>query len=453
MTIQELMHVLLLRDYNTRIVALGVTALGAAGGVIGAHLGLRKRALLADAISHATLPGIALAFLAFTALGHDGKALPGLLTGAAITGALAVIALLAIVHTSRIKEDAGLGIVLSVFFGAGVTLSSLVQSTQTGSAAGLDAFIYGKTAAMIAGDAKLILIGGGIAVVIAILLHKELALLSFDSGYARAQGWPVVLLDWILMSLVVGITVIGLQAVGLILMIAVLVIPPAAARFWTDELPRMIIISAALGAISGFIGALVSALLPRVPSGAAIVLVAGIFFLLSLAFGPARGVIHRVIEQRRLESRIRLQHLLRTMYEQTEAQDAMAAGGAMSLAQIAAARAWPVGEPRRGLAQAIAAGLVRPLAAGMNADFALTEAGRLHARRVTRNHRLWELYLIEYADIAPSHVDRDADEVEHVLDADLIEKLEKLLAADYPDLVTLPSPHRIPTLGGARVPA
>lgn len=444
----DVRRVVLLQDYNTRVVVAGVTFLGLAAGAVGTFVLLRKRALLGDAVSHATLPGIALAFLLASALGFTGKSLPLLLTGAAITGVIAVLCVLGIVHASRIKEDAALGIVLSVFFGLGVSLSVLAQKQATGHAAGLDAFIYGKTAAMIARDAYLILIGGLVVTLVCAALYKELSLLCFDHEYAGSLGLPVVLLDVILMALVVGITVIGLQAVGLILIIALLVIPPAAANFWTTHLPSMIAISTLIGGISGALGAIASGIVPGLPSGAIIVLVAGTAFLISLFLGTNRGLLARWREGARIRWSVTRQHLLRALYELNEdATENMSPDALVPIAESALfdERSWTYATMRRALRKLANAGLVTRDETKQD-HWTLTREGERAAWRVTRVHRLWELYLIAHADIAPSHVDRDADQIEHILDADMVRELEAELAKLYPDLATLPSPHALGTV-------
>ncbi|MCC7147115.1 MAG: metal ABC transporter permease [Phycisphaeraceae bacterium] len=297
-------RVLFLHDHNTRVVVVGTSLLGLTAGVVGSFLLLRKRALLGDALAHATLPGIAAAFLLGEAIGLQGKSLPLLLTGAAVTGAIGLGAVLVIRQLTRLKEDAALGIVLSVFFGVGVALLGIVQKTPTGHAAGLESFIYGKTASMLRSDAYLI--AGAAAVIAGVcgLFRKELALLCFDADFAASQGWPVRALDVLLMMLAISLTVIGLQAVGLILVIALLVIPSAAARFWTDRLGLMAATAGGLGAAAGYLGAMVSALWPKMPAGAVIVLTAAAFFMLSMLLGPARGILPRAFR------RIALAHAL-----------------------------------------------------------------------------------------------------------------------------------------------
>ncbi|MCG3127339.1 MAG: hypothetical protein CHACPFDD_02197 [Phycisphaerae bacterium] len=437
-TLRQIARVITLSDYNTRVVIIGVSLLGATSGMIGSFLLLRKRALIGDALSHATLPGIGLAFLVATALGGSGKSLPLLLLGGTVTGVLGVVTILAIVHLTRVKEDAALGIVLSVFFAAGVSILGVIQNLSSGHAAGLSSFIYGKTASMMFSDALLIAVAAGLVALTCVLLLKEFTLLCFDTSFAAAQGWPVVALDMVLMATIVIVTVIGLQAVGLILMVALLVIPAAAARFWTHHLPSMLLAAAGIGAVSGCAGAAVSALTPRMPAGAIIVIVAGLFFTASMLFGPAGGMMARWSAHRRLSRRVGRQHLLRAFFELAEPHHA-AAPRAIALEALLAVRSWSAGELRRLIRRAARDGVVQP--AATRDAWLLTPEGAAAAWRVTRNHRLWELYLITHADVAPSHVDRDADAVEHVLDPAMIAELEALLARDAPLLVQPPSPH------------
>lgn len=445
----QLVRVLTLQDYNTRVVVIGVSLLGLAAGLIGCFMLLRERALLGDALSHATLPGIGVAFILMTVLGGSGKSLAGLLLGGTISGVLGVVTILLVVHLTRIKEDAALGIVLSVFFGLGIAVLGLIQNLGAGHAAGLKSFIYGKTASMVFSDAATIAVAAALISLACLLFYKELTLLCFDPGFARAQGWPVLTLDVVLMALVVGVTVIGLQAVGLILMVALLVIPPAAARFWTQHLPTMLLGSALIGAGSGLVGATLSALVPKLPAGAIIVVVAGGFFIVSLVFGPARGILRRALEHRRLTRTVAHQHLLRAVYELSEAQPAGTPPHrhAVRFAELLRHRSWSSRQLRRTLRGAMRAGLLT--ATDGESAYVLTPTGVQAAWRIARNHRLWELYLITHADIAPSHVDRDADEVEHVLAPALMERLEALLSERYPDLAAPPSPHQLEPAGGA----
>lgn len=421
----EIIAVLTLQaGYNTVVVMIGVTILGLAAGTVGTFAVLRKRALMSDTLSHATLPGIALAFLTAIAFGAQGRSLPVLLSGAVVSAVLGVLIVQFIVRNTRLPVDAAMGAVLSVFFGLGFVLLSYIQRLGTGAEGGISKFIYGQTAAMSVGDAQAIACVATGSAIAAALLFKEFRLVCFDPEFAAAQGWPISVIDVLMMALIVLVTVIGLQAVGLILIVALIIIPPAAARFWTERLWVMTLIAAGIGALSGYIGAALSALLPRFPAGGIIVLVAGVFFLLSLFFAPARGVVAAIIRRQRLQLQIGSQHVLRGLYEATEA-GRLPPGDWVPSRSIRAVRAWSALRRSLVLFWLETWGLI----ARRNERLRLTEAGQLEAIRLTRNHRLWEEFLVSHAELAPSHVDRSADLVEHVLDRDMVAKLERQLAA------------------------
>lgn len=418
----------LLRDYNTRVVVLGAVLLGIAAGLIGTFMLLRKRALIGDALSHATLPGIALAFMIATVGGFEAKSLPLLLTGAACTGLVGILLVLLLRGATRIKEDSAMGIVLSVFFGAGIALLGIAQRMPQGHSAGLESFIYGKTASMLASDSLIIAIVAGCTAAMSIVLYKEFRMICFDSAYAKSQGWPVAALDIILMAMVTLVTVIGLQAVGLVLVIALLVIPAAAARFWTHRLWKMLAISATAGAISCYVGAMASAMLPNLPSGAMIVLAAAIVFGLSMVFGPAGGLLQRLRNYRHLRRVTSRQNVMRALYELIESQvgedPAPVHIPAVTFDKLLAKRSWSALRLRRELRKCQSDGLVVKIG---GKEWRPTLAGLVEARRVARQHRLWELYLITWADVAPNHVDRSADMIEHVLGDELVAQLEGML--------------------------
>ncbi len=423
----EFVRVLSLRDYNTRVVVLGTVLLGTAAGVVGTFAYLRKRALMGDALSHATLPGIAAVFLWL-----GSKDLPILIAGAAASGVLGVLAVIALRQVPRIRADAAIGIVLSVFFGAGMVLFSFVQQMRTGNEAGLQTFIYGKAAAMLQGDAVLIGACGLMVISVAAALFKEFRLVCFDQAFASASGFHVVFIDLIMMALVVLTTVVGLQAVGLILIVALLIIPAASARFWTDGLLVMTLLAALIGAVSGWLGSTFSALLPRLPTGAVIVMCAGLIFFVSMLLAPRRGVVASLMRRWMLQRKIGYQHLLRALVEREEMEGEDAA---IELRRLLRARSWSPKILRRIIRRAVREGAV--VRVGQD-GLRLTTGGRVEATRILRNHRLWEMYLIRYADIAPSHVDRDADEVEHVLSEAIVRELERAMDA----VVNVPpSPH------------
>lgn len=443
-------RVLLLQDYNTRVVMLGTMLLGMAAGTVGSFTLLRRRALMGDALSHATLPGVGLAFLVAPWLGLDGKSLSVLLTGAAVSGIFGVIAIVYVRNMTRLKEDAALGIVLSVFFGAGISVLTVIQQLPTGHAAGLESFIYGKTASMTASDAALIGWSGLISVIVISLFFKELTLLCFDEGFAGSRGYPVVRLDLILMALVVVMTIIGLQAVGLVLMIALLVIPAAAARFWTQNLTHMTLMSSGIGGAGGLVGSAMSAVFPNLPSGAMIVLVCSGIFFVSMLLGTSRGVFVRAVRRRQLNRSVDHQHLLRGLFELLESRPKSGTPTGIPcgvpLSELLALRSWSAHRLLKEVERCRRSGL---LTRNADAGLSLTAAGLREASRLVHEHRLWELYLITHAEVAPGRVDQSADAIEHVLEPELIAQLEHLLRENLSVKGVAPSPHPIDQAGGS----
>jgi len=446
----DIIRVLTLQDYNTRVVLLGTMLLGVTSGIVGTFMLLRRQALIGDVVSHSALPGVAIAFLIGEAISPgSGRSLHWLLAGAASTGLLAVVCVGIIRRYSVVKPDAALATVLGVFFGFGAVLFKTVQEIPTGNQAGLQQFILGSASTMIAADVAIIAKATVVVLVLSLLLFKELAILSFDEEFAAAQGWPVGMLDLGLTGLVVGITVIGLESVG-ILMVALLITPPTAARFWTDNFARMTFVAAAIGGASATVGCLLSAMIPRLAGGPTIVLAGTAFFILSMLFGTRRGIVQRWLRHARNRRRIGRDDLLRAMYEIIEARLPPGTSSvsddeaiefsrqAVQFLELLNHRSWSARRIRQVIAAAEREGTIRM---DSETGWRLTTSGATTARGAVRNHRLWEMYLISHAEIAPSHVDRDADDIEHVLGSEVIEQLEKLLASRVPPATVPPSPH------------
>ena len=252
--------------YNATLVTLGAALLGMAAGVNGTFLFLRKRALVSDAISHATLPGVALAFMAMVALGGEGRNLVGLLGGAAVSAAIGLLCVTWLSTRTRLSEDAAIGAILSVFFGFGIVLLTVIQTMNAGRQAGLEGFLLGSTAGMLRSDALVIAVSAALTLALVLLLRRPLTLASFDPEYAASTGQNVTRTDLAMMALVLAVTVVGLKIVGLILIVALLIIPPVTARFWTERTEHVVLISGAVGGISAYVGAAISAAVASAPS-------------------------------------------------------------------------------------------------------------------------------------------------------------------------------------------
>lgn len=303
-------------DYTLRTVALGTAVIGIVSGVLGSFALLRKQSLLGDAISHAALPGVVLAFILTQS--RDSFVL---IIGAAITGIIATLLMIAIIRNTRIKPDSALGLSLSVFFGIGVLLLSLTQRMANARQAGLDRFLFGQAAAIIERDVIVMALIGFVAIAGVILFWKEFKLLSFDDEYAATLGLPVRWLDIGLTILLVMAIVIGLQAVGVILMSAMIVAPAAAARQWTNSLGIMVALAAFFGAISGVSGALVSSTGAGLSTGPVIVLAVSVIVFVSFLFAPNRGLVWNWIRQQRNRHQLRRKTILSDLYYLAQQHD------------------------------------------------------------------------------------------------------------------------------------
>ncbi|OXM13254.1 manganese ABC transporter [Paenibacillus herberti] len=273
-------------DPNLRWIALGCMLLGLSSGMIGCFAYLRRQSLMGDTIAHTALPGICVAFL-LTGV----KSLPVFMLGAIVAGIAGTLAIRVITARSRIKADAAMGIVLSSFFGIGIVLLTMIQHSGDGSQSGLDKFLFGQAASMVGSDVQLMAGVSLLLTFVCTLLFKEFKLLAFDPAFAKGSGFSTSLLDFIMQALVVTAVVAGIQAVGVVLVAALLITPAVSARFWTERLDRMIMLSGAFGMISGLLGAWISSQVFQLPTGPVSVLAAAFVFLVSVLFGTKRGLL------------------------------------------------------------------------------------------------------------------------------------------------------------------
>ncbi len=388
---------LLSAGYNTAVVTAGSALLGGGGGAIGAFVLLRKRSLVSDAMSHATLPGVVLGFLIGLWLFDDGRSLPLLLLGAAFTAGLGMVAVNWIKANTRLTEDTAIGTVLSTFFALGMVLLTVLQSLSVSGQAGLSGFLVGSTSGMLSSEAMTIAVAAGVVAIAVMAMFKEFAALCFDEGFAASTGLNVRRLDLALLTLLLAVVVIGLKTVGLVLVIALTIIPPVAARFWSERVSRFVVISAAIGAIGSYVGACLSASAPDLPTGALIVLILFTLFIFSMLASPVRGLLAALLRHWRFQ---RIVHLRQGL--------------------LALAHDEPILEPitRRLMKRhGYLAGDLRP-----------TEAGWSAARRIARDQALWNLWREDFPDEAHALADWSLRPIDEVLSPDMIADLDERLA-------------------------
>ncbi|RZW57593.1 MAG: metal ABC transporter permease [Flavobacteriaceae bacterium] len=307
---------LVFSDYTLRTITLGTAILGAVCGMLGSFAVLRKQSLLGDAISHAALPGIAIAFLLTGA-----KESNVLLIGALISGLIGTFWIRGIITKTHLKSDTALGLILSLFFGVGMLLLTFIQKQPNANQAGLDKYLFGQAATLVESDVWLMAFVTGICLIILLLFWKEFKLLLFDADFTKTLGFNTKFIDILITSFIVLAIVLGLQTVGVVLMSAMLLAPAAAARQWTNSLGVMVLLAAFFGAFSGVLGTAISASQNNLSTGPVIVLVAGVFVLFSFVFSPSRGLLFRQLRFLKNRRDLELHKTLAFMYQIAETHE------------------------------------------------------------------------------------------------------------------------------------
>lgn len=412
-------------DPNVRYVTLGSIILTASAATVGTFTFLRKKALVGDAVAHAVLPGICLAFIL------SGTKNPVyLIIGAFFTGWIALVLIDVISRKSRIKEDTAIGLILAVFFGIGIFMLTIIQKGGNAAQTGLDQFLFGKAASLVGEDLISFSIVAFLLLLALLIFYKEFTIISFDEEYAKVLGLPVKGLELVLTTLTVMAVVIGIQAVGVVLMAAMLITPAAAARFWTDRLIIMLILAAIFGAVSGVFGAFISYSAPAMPTGPWIVLVISFIAFFSFLMAPRKGILYKMIKRNRFQKRMNEENILKALYHLGE--DNKDFYESRTKEELIKKRHFTKNQLSSGLQTLKRQGYLK----SKDNKIELTKEGKDKGRRIVRLHRLWELYLTEYLRIAPDHVHEDAETIEHILTPEMEKRLETLL--NKPDV----DPHK-----------
>ena len=385
---------------NTLIVLIGTSTLGFCCGLVGSLLLLRKRALLADALAHSTLPGIVLGFLiagsqAYWALGAG--ALLTTLLGAVLVSRLPIL--------TRIRPDSATASILGIFFGTGIALLSIAQRSGPGAySAGLDHFLLGQAAGMLQQEALTITIVAVIVGALMILLHKEIMVSCFDSTFGKGTGMSMGVIDLLVMLLLSITIVISLPAVGVVLTAALVVIPPATARFWTDRFTHLLAISALVGALSGISGTLLSSQRLDLPTGPVIVLCSATLFAVSLIVAPHKGLVGRRLRWIRRKQRREMQRILIFLHENLQGGNEFVARERIIAGSLAA--------DSSALRFCILSGFVEQAGTHLR----LTPKGIARAERSISARKRWTEWLDSAAEIDRNLIDLDEEDIERLLD-------------------------------------
>jgi manganese/zinc/iron transport system permease protein len=410
-------------------VLVGTTLLAATSSVVGAFSYLKGQSLVGDAIAHALLPGVVLAFI----LGGIRNS-SFLILGALMSGLLAHYGIGYIENKTKLKSDTAVSLVLSTFFGFGIMLMSYIQRTGQGQQAGLEHFLLGKAAAITMQD---IYIFSALALVLIIgvgLFYKGFQLMTFNEDFAHAIGLPMPLIRFTFTVLTVLAITIGIQTVGVVLMAALLITPSAAARVWTNSLPAMLALAASFAGVAAVMGTYISSVLPKMPTGPWVVLVLAFFGFSSLLFAPKRGWFSKQRRAKANQRKTIRENVLKLLFQQEEQRGLPTV---LSVEEIQGIRAMRLDR----LTSTLKELKNRLLIIDHGGSYGLTELGRGEGRRVVRLHRLWELYLTERLGMAADHIHPQAETMEHVITPEIEELLVKELGNPEVDPHQSPIPY------------
>jgi manganese/zinc/iron transport system permease protein len=410
-------------------VLVGTTLLAASSSVVGAFSYLKGQSLVGDAIAHALLPGVVLAFI----LGGIRNS-SFLILGALISGLLAHYGIGYIENKTKLKSDTAVSLVLSTFFGFGIMLMSYIQRTGQGQQAGLERFLLGKAAAITMQD---IYIFSALALVLIIgvgLFYKGFQLMTFNEDFAHAIGLPMPLIRFTFTVLTVLAITIGIQTVGVVLMAALLITPSAAARVWTNSLPAMLALAASFAGVAAVMGTYISSVLPKMPTGPWVVLVLAFFGFSSLLFAPKRGWFSKQRRAKANQRKTIRENVLKLLFQQEEQRGLPTV---LSIEEIQGIREMRLDR----LTSTLKELKNRLLIIDHGGSYGLTELGRGEGRRVVRLHRLWELYLTERLGMAADHIHPQAETMEHVITPEIEELLVKELGNPEVDPHQSPIPY------------
>lgn len=404
---------------------LAAILLGAGCGLLGCFVVLRRVALMGDAVSHAVLPGVVAGLI------YSPERNPGIIfMFAALAGLLGAGLVRLMMVSTRLKSDAALGIVLATFFAFGI----MWQSRNQQDTVGVMNFLFGNIGSIDASDLRMMLMTTSILVVTMFLLRRPLLMVSFDEGFSQGLGYPVRMLNGVFYFLLTFSVVVALQAVGVVLVSAMLITPAAAAYLLTDRFERMLLLSVLFGVGSGIMGGLVSAEVDGLPTGPVIALCATALFGIIYLLAPRHGVLSRMMRTIRRRMRVRRENMLKAIYQIHEAEGF--AHEEVSVLMLARKRGQTEENVIKDCKALLSRGFIEMAEDGVSLH--LSRLGWKRAMEIVRNHRLWELYLTNEADYAEDHVHEDAEKIEHILEPGIVRQLEQHL--DFPEL----DPHGKP---------
>lgn len=401
---------------------IGTILLSLSSSMVGAFTMLRKQSLITDVIAHSVFPGVCLGFLL-----ADEKNLGIILIFASATGWIATLCVEWFKKHPKISPDTASAITLSTFFGIGVMLLvQLINSPTQSIKAGISSFLYGSVIGISNNDIVIFFFVVVALISLIILFYKELVVFSFDERFAESIGYPTNFLKVLLSIITVVAIVIGIQAVGVILIASLLITPSVIARFWTHRIHLLIILACIIGVSSALVGTTISYHL-EVATGPWIVMTISTVALSSFLFAPKKGILSKVFRHKKFKRTMTEENMLKALYHNFESktlENAFSLNEATNFKISKSAK-----ETKKTLNALSKQGYLTQSKESWN----LTNVGFDKGRRLVKLHRLWELYLTEYLNIKIDHVHEDADSIEHIITPEIEKQLEEKLGRPTTD--------------------
>ena len=401
---------LTLDDPNVRYVVLSIVLLGGVSGAVGCFNFLQKKTLVGETVAHSMLPGVLVAFLL------SGVKNPYILvTGAAISGWLSILLVDTITKHSKIKNDSALAIVLSSFFGFGIVLLTMIQSRYSGNQSGLDHYIFGNAAAMSPEDSTAFALVSVLVVLLVIAYYFNLKAIIFNPDYAQSIGISTKKVNGLISFITILSISVGIKAVGIVMMSALLIIPPTAARFWTSRLVPMLVLSGFFGAFSGWIGAFVSYTKTSMPTGPWTIVTVSCIAFASMLFAPKKGVVYQRWSKLLLKRRINEENLLKAAVQ----NEVRGKGKLFTRESILTRQFFEFKRWKRTIKRLARKKLVQKV----NTGYTLSAKGRFYGAEIDRRHKIWEVYLQRRMQMSLHLVHDEAETMEHFLTPEIEDEI------------------------------
>ena len=291
------MNISIITQYSFIVVAIGTMLLAMATGIVGTISILKGQSLIGDAVGHASLPGIILAFMI-----SGRKSSLILMLGAIVAGIVAFLLIQIISEGSKIEADTAMAVILSAMFGMGMVLKSYIQGNpeyQGASQSGLASYIFGQAAYILREDVYIILAVSVISLALFIVFYKEIKVYVFDMVYAYTIGINSRLTSLLIMIITMILIAAGLKAVGAILISSMLITPAVTGLQWSNSYEKVLLIAAVTGAVSAFLGTFISSAVKGFSTGPSIILIMSVIALFSVLFAP-RGIVRMLLNIRKM---------------------------------------------------------------------------------------------------------------------------------------------------------